>query len=58
MTRYEKVARTMKQDIRILRKLVVANDGKIPSKVIGKMYGIDSSASRGILLGLMIGMED
>jgi len=51
-TKYHNVALKMAEDYDKLRKLEEENNGKIPSKKLSEIYGIDSSAAREIYIGM------
>ena len=52
MTRYEEIADLMVRDYKELIKLVEGNNGKIPSKELGKKYNADPSACRELFIGI------
>lgn len=51
-TKYHKVALRMARDYEKILELVENNNGKIPSKKLKEIYGIDNSAAREIFIGM------
>jgi len=51
-TKYHKVALQMARDYKKILELVKNNNGKIPSKKLKEIYGIDNSAAREIFIGM------
>ena len=53
MTKYEKIADQMVEDLPELKRMIVSNNGKVRGRFLATKYRSDASACREILFGIL-----